>query len=427
MKRLGVLIMILTTLAMTSVGLSSARASSYQEIGVYDTEIRIGVIADTGNPLAPGLFQGSVDAVLGWARYMNRHRGGLAGRTIVIDVYDSGLDTAVTRQAFITACARDFAIVGTSALLDATMDDILQCPDASGNAIGLPDFPVIKTEVAHQCSPVSYGINPPYLQCATRNDHPQTYIVPLGGTRYYLKKFPHLRGAFVYPSDLQAARNTEVPVFDAQRQAGIRQVVTADISARAPQSAYTPIVQAMQENRVTYARHGGNDGGMIALMKEAKLQGLNNVKVWDCEVQCYSAAILDSPDTEGLYVWTYFLPFTESAHNPMLRHFLRYTGKERADGFGAQAWATGMLLAKAIDQIGSQTLTRSNVLKSVRQISTFDAEGMIAPTNPGGRAVSECFVLNRVHAHKFVRVFPKAPGTFACSTAHVASVTLDLR
>ena len=61
------------------------------DVGITPTEIRIGVIADTGSPLAPGLFQGAVDGVQAWADYMNAKEKGLAGRKIVIDVYDSKL------------------------------------------------------------------------------------------------------------------------------------------------------------------------------------------------------------------------------------------------------------------------------------------------------------------------------------------------
>ena len=50
------------------------------EVGITADEIRIAVIADVENPLAPGLFQGSVEGVEGWAKYVNKH-GGLAGRT----------------------------------------------------------------------------------------------------------------------------------------------------------------------------------------------------------------------------------------------------------------------------------------------------------------------------------------------------------
>jgi hypothetical protein len=402
------------------------------DVGITPTEIRIGVIADTGSSLAPGLFQGSVDGVQAWARYMNEKEGGLAGRKIVVDTYDSGLDPNKARNAIIEACAKDFAIVGTSALFVFNADDLINCRDAKGAATGLPDFPVVTTEIAHQCSPVSHGINPPVLDCATKDQKPQTYRGSLGATRYYLKKFGKnaLHGLFVYPSDLKSAKNSQVPAFTAQQQAGIKQDATFDISARAPQSAYTPLVQAIRDNQSTYARHGGNDAGTIALMKEAKLQGVNTVKVWDCSLQCYDKDILAAPETEGLYVWTLFLPFNETKSNKMLANYIKYMGADKADGFGAQAWASGILLRDVVNKIvgsgGKNAVTRAEVLKTVETITEFDADGMLGTTNPGQRIPTPCYVLSQVKGGKFVRVFPKKPGTFECDAKNLYTVKLDL-
>ena len=48
------------------------------EIGVTADTIRIAVIADVDNAARPGLFQGSVDGVNAFAKFVNAN-GGLAG------------------------------------------------------------------------------------------------------------------------------------------------------------------------------------------------------------------------------------------------------------------------------------------------------------------------------------------------------------
>ena len=72
----------------------------------------------------------------------------------------------------------------------------------------MPDFPIVTTEVVQQCSPVSHGVNPPILDCATKDQHPQTYRGSLGATKYYLKQFGKnaLHGVFLYPSDIASAK-----------------------------------------------------------------------------------------------------------------------------------------------------------------------------------------------------------------------------
>lgn len=411
-------------------GSGSNQSRTASDIGITPTEIRIGVVADTGSQLAPGLFQGSVDGVQAWAKYVNDN-GGIAGRRVVVDTYDSGLDPNKSRNAIIEACEKDFAVVGTSALFLFNTDDLVGCKDAKGAATGLPDFPVVTTEVAHQCSPVSHGINPPILDCATKDQKPQTYRGGLGATNWYLKKFGKnaLHGLFLYPSDLKSAKNSQVPAFTAQQQAGIKQDATFDVSGRAPQTEYTPFVQTLKDNSSTYARHGGNDVGVIALMKEAKLQGVNTVKVWDCSLQCYDKDILAAPETEGLYVWSLFLPFNETKSNKMLNSFVKYIGKDKADGFSAQAWASGVLFAEAVEQSAAANggnPTRADVLAKVEGITEFDADGMIAKSNPGEGVPSECFALSQVKGGKFVRVFPKKAGTFECNPNNLYTVKLDL-
>ena len=408
------------------------QALTASDVGISPTEIRIGVVADTGSSLAPGLFQGAVDATQAWAKYMNEKEGGLAGRKIVVDTYDSQLNANEARNKIIEACQKDFAIIATSALFLNNVDDLIGCKDIKGAATGLPDFPIVTTEVVQQCSPVSHGVNPPILDCATKDQHPQTYRGSLGATKYYLKQFGKnaLHGVFLYPSDIASAKNSQVPAFTAQQQAGIKQDATFDVSARAQQSAYTPFVQALKDNGSTYARTGGNDAGLISFMKEAKLQGVNTVKVWDCSLQCYDKDILAAPETEGLYVWTLFLPLDETKNNKMLANYVKYMGADKADGFGAQGWASGILLRDAVNQVieesGNKNVTRAAVLKATDGITEFDADGMIAQSNPGEGIPSNCYALSQVKGGKFVRVFPKKKGTFQCEANNAYEIKLDL-
>jgi hypothetical protein len=407
-------------------------ALTASDVGISPTEIRIGVIADTGSSLAPGLFQGSVDGVVAWAKYMNEKEGGLAGRKIVVDTYDSALDANKARNSIIEACTKDFALVGTSALFVNNVDDLVGCKDIKGAATGLPDFPFTTTEVLHQCSPVSFPINPSVLDCATKDQHPQTYRGGLGATNYYIKKYGKnaLHGLFLYPSDLKSAKDAQVPAFTAQQQAGIKQDATFDVSARATQPQYTPFVQTLKDNQSTYFRSGLNEASTIAAMKEAKLQGVTTVKVWDCSLQCYDKDVLAAPETEGLYVWTSFLPFDETKSNKMLANFIKYVGTDKADGYSTQAWGAGLMLRDIVNGItqdgGNNSVTRAAVIKGAANLHKFDADGMLGVRDAGARIPSVCFVLTQVKSGKFVRVYPTKAGTFDCNAKNLYTVKLDL-
>ncbi len=99
------------------------RSRKATDVGVTATEIHIAIVADVDNPFAPGVFKPSVDGIKGVAKYINE-TGGLAGRKLVVDFYDSKLNANATRQAQIDACANDLAMVGTSAFFLTTVDDI---------------------------------------------------------------------------------------------------------------------------------------------------------------------------------------------------------------------------------------------------------------------------------------------------------------
>ena len=131
------------------------------DVGITPTEIRIGVIADTGSPLAPGLFQGAVDGVQAWAEVHEREgeaASPAARSSSTPTTRSSPPTTPATRSS--RRAARTSPIVGTSALFVNNIDDLVGCKDTKGAATGLPDFPIVTTEVVHQCSPVSYGDQP---------------------------------------------------------------------------------------------------------------------------------------------------------------------------------------------------------------------------------------------------------------------------
>jgi hypothetical protein len=125
--------------SVADAGAQSAKPKA-EDVGITDSQIRLAVIADVDTPVQPGLFQKSVDAVRAWAKVVNQ-AGGIAGRKLVIDFIDSKLNPNETRNAIITACANDFALVGGEALFVNNVDDMVACKNAAGQAIGIPDAP----------------------------------------------------------------------------------------------------------------------------------------------------------------------------------------------------------------------------------------------------------------------------------------------
>jgi hypothetical protein len=415
----------------------SSHAPTASEVGVTAKEIHIAVVADVDNAAAPGVFQGSVDAVRGFARFVNAS-GGLAGRKVVVDFIDSHLNPNEARNAVIKACGQDFAMVGTAAEFLNNVDDEVACKDMAGATTGLPDIPFLTTEVAQECSSVTFPVNPPQLVCSTKTQHPQTYQAGVGRGFYYKKKFGNLHGVYVFPNDLKSAHDATVASGLGQlRQVCCKSDKDFDLSALAPQSAFTPVVEAIKNNSSTYAQSASTLGTSVALRKEAKIQGVTSVKVWDCSTQCYAKQFVQQggADVDGQFVDTAYLPFYNSADrrvNKMAGAFYKYLGPDKAGELGASySWIAGVAFRDAVNAVvkthGVNGLTRKNLLDALNGMHNFNADGFYAGVDLASRTfTSGCHVLNQLKNGTFVRVLPTKPGTFDCPKGALLHPKLDL-
>jgi hypothetical protein len=435
---LAMAIGVVATTTVTAAAQSGAKeAPKATDVGITPTEIHVAVIADVDNPIVPNLFRGSKDAVEGAAKFLNSKAGGggLAGRKVVVDFYDSKLNANATTNAEIQACENDVAMVGTSAVSLASVDNMRNCKDSTGAVTGLPDIPFVTTALVQQCSDQSFPMAPPQVICSTKDQHPQTYQPNVGRAYYYNQKYGKLHGAYVFANDSKSAR-------DSSFVSGIGQLRVKcctsdqdfDISGFAPQSAYTPVVQAIKNDNANYAQ--ANQGSQMELLrKEATLQGLTGVKVWDCTTGCYSKEFLadGGADVADQYVDLLYLPFLNKADqnaNKMLKNFVTYTGADKADGFGVYAWSAMIAFRDAVNAAvkagGVNGVTRKTIFEQLNKIHQFNAEGMFGTIDLAGRKTSPCHVLMQVKNGDFKRVMPSKPGAMDCAAKNVVQVKLDV-
>jgi hypothetical protein len=272
---------------------------------------------------------------------------------------------------------------------------------------------------------VPYAGSCPYGESGVR-----TFKQPTVTENYYFKKYGKnaLHGLYLVPSDLPSTISSSTPIFAASKKLGIQQDVEFGISGTTPQSGYTPYAQALKTHNSTYARDGSDYVSNVFLRKEAQVQGVNTVKVWDCGLQCYDQRLISTGGSavNDQYVWLSFLPYEDTGTNAELDNFLQYDTKP--DAFGTQAWVAGQVFASAVNAVvaksGPNGLTRSALLTAIRGMTSFDDNGLIAPTNIGGQVASKCLIGLQVQNGKFVRVDPVTPGKFDCSGG-VITETLD--
>jgi hypothetical protein len=445
MKRVwGVLVCAAIVVGLAGVSTTAGAQSSDEkptatDVGITDKEIHVAVLADVDTPLAPNLFKASKDAMEGVAKYLNSKAGGggLAGRKVVVDFYDSKLNPNETTNAMIKACENDVAMVGTSSVFVTSVDNMRNCKDKSGATTGLPDIPFVTTALVQQCSDQSFPVAPPQVECATKDDHPQTFRANVSRGRYYNEKFgkDKLHGVYVFGADSKQARDSSFVSLGALRDIGIKSDKDFDLRSSDPQSAYTPVIQEMKADGSNYGQ-AITANQMVLMRKEATLQGLDDVKVWDCGVGCYDEENFlkaGGADVDGQYVDTLFLPFYSKADqkaNKMVGNFVKYTGKDKIASFGAYAWAAGIAFRDAVNaQVkagGVNSVTRKTIFEQLNKINKFDADGMLAPIDLAGRQISNCSVTLQVKDGDYVRVSPKKPGTFKCWPNGIVERKLDI-
>ena len=307
--------------APASTGASPVASAAGTDVGLTATTMKVGIIADVSNPLVPGLFQKAVNAVKAWAKDVNAS-GGLAGRQVTVDFCDSRLDPNATANCVIKACQNDFALVGTSANALEDLKDIDGCKNAEGKAIGIANLAAFAFP-PESCDPDTYLTSGLGTYCATAKDNPQTYTVPVGDTRYFIAHNSGLHGIWLYDSDDPTFKITQTPVFKAESNLGIK----ADgqgfyaLSGAAPQSALTPFIQQIKSSGSTFVYDDVTTSSMVLVRREAQLQGVSTVKVWECNSGCSDPNFYKQGGSavNGTYASLLDLPYeTDYKANPKL-------------------------------------------------------------------------------------------------------------
>jgi hypothetical protein len=436
--------LVLVALTVPSIGAASAASSNDKptatEVGVTATEIHIAVIADVDNPFAPGLFQGAVDGVKAGAAYLNSKAGGggLAGRKVVVDFYDSKLNGNEARNATISGCQNDYALVGTSALFLTQVDDIVNCKDQAGAATGIPDLSAVTTGVPESCSPMAFPAFGTQIDCATVSQNPQTFNVNQGPAKYEVSNSKAaLHGVTIIGNDTKDAARGGTLAALAAEAAGIKMDQgdpAVPVSGRDPQSVFTPIVQKMKEDKSNWSLNIASANQALLFRNEATLQGIDPKSVlWECS-SCYGNKLITSNAGafEGEVQQLGFLPFEEASVNPTVKNFVKYMKQVGGtpDQFAAYSWAATLAFADAVNAVvksdGVNGLTRTKLIDAIKGMTEFDAGGMLGKRSFADGKITSCFMVVKFLSGKWVRQYPTKKGTFDCKSGNATQVKANL-
>jgi len=213
------------------------------------------------------------------------------------------------------------------------------------------------------------------------------------------------------------------------KKAGVKPDVEVSLSSRDPQSAFTPFVQDMKAKNSNFSYLAMSLNSAIELRQEGALQGVPADSVtWLCPSTCYDKKGMANAGSavNGETIFLTFLPFEEVKDNKMLANFVKYTGKDKIDGFGVSGWAAAILFQQALNDAvkkdGVNGVTRANLFSALKATGEFNAGGLVSGADIGTKTGSPCYLLLKYNDGKFTRVHPTKKGTFDCTKSNYTTV-----
>jgi ABC-type branched-subunit amino acid transport system substrate-binding protein len=420
-----------TAASGTAAASPPGKAGPADDIGITATTIKVGLIADVDTTLVPGLFQKSVNAVDAWAKIVNAS-GGLDGRQVVVDFCDSKLDPNATANCVIKACQDDFALVGTSANALEDLSDVDGCKNAAGKAVGIPNLAAFAFP-PESCDPDTYLVDGTGEYCATAKQAAPTSEAPVGDALYFLSQNKDLHGIWLYDDDDPTFKLTQTPTFQAESNLGIKKDGQGfyALSGAAPQSALTPFIQQIKASGSTFVYDDVTTASMVLLRREAQLQGVNSVKVWECNSGCYDPSFYQQggATVNGTYAQLLQLPYlSDYTANPTLDKLVTALGGvNNLNNTALGSFIDALLFQDAVQKATANggTLNRQTLFTALNNEHSFTADGIVGSTDIGSHTTTACEVIVQLQNGVWQRVDPVKPGTFDCSPANNTKITMS--
>ncbi|MEQ1785550.1 MAG: ABC transporter substrate-binding protein [Acidimicrobiales bacterium] len=374
---------------------SSGSGAGATDVGVTDDTITIGVVADlTG--VVPGLFKAAPDAVKAYAEMVN-DAGGIHGRELVVEVFDTGTNDNGNRLAYEEACDAVFASVGSESAFDTGgVDAITEC--------GFPHLAGFTTDDAIPELPFVFPrTTPEYAN--------------VGSARWFAEEFPDaVANAAIVHGNIPVTELAADELVEARESVGwsfeYRQ------AAGTLESNYTPIALELKNRGIQALTWVYDVNNIVRLQKSMREQGVT-IPVVDVTTQGYSQDYLEAagPAAEGSYVGLTHVLLEAADEIPALEEYVTWLAKVAPDedptSNGLQAWIRAEMFVEAATAVGPE-LTRDALVAELEGMTGFDAGGLIPPIDVGDPVPKQaCFVIAQVRDGAYVRVFPESG--FSCS------------
>jgi ABC-type branched-subunit amino acid transport system substrate-binding protein len=369
--------------------------------GVTSKSVTVGNVSIISGPV-PGLFEGAPIGVKAYFAYINS-QGGVDGRKLLVDSKDDAFSSSQNETETQEAVASDFAMVGSFSLFDGygckafasdgAIPDVSVTLDSGTNA--LPNV--------FSSMPLAFGAN-------------------LGPIDYFKKHFPKDLTIGTITSDVASAEAQWAGIAAAYKSQGYKVAYVDDVNPLA--TDFTTDVINMRKDGVNMVNLTGVDWQDAAIfVQNAATQNwhpgviVSGGPVYADQFISHAGgpAVANGVligQVQALYLGQ------DSAHVPAVGQFLKYVKQVSPswvpDLYTLFGWTSAELFVQALKAAGPHP-TRGAVLAQLKKITSFDAEGLLAPTNPAKKLPSNCYLVAEIKNGQFQRVEPKTSG-FLCNS-----------
>jgi len=368
------------------------------DVGVSATSVTLGNVSTLTGPV-PGLFAGATIGAQAVVAYINS-LGGIYGRKFKLDARDDQFDTGQNRSQTIDLIGKSFGFLGSFSLYD----------EAAAEQIKTANLP----DVSHALGDKRLNIpNNFSIQPSARGG-------PLGPFNYLKGKYPDAVKAVgsIY-SDIPSAVALHQGYKRAGQQAGY--VYKYERAIGATETDFTSDVVRMRDAGVKMVYLTSIDDKSAARFAKAMKSQNFKPAAFVVNGSGYDADVLAlaGDAAEGMFITssTSMYGGEDADVIPEVALMVKWMKTVKPgfspDIFSAYSWAGGRLLFQAMENVGPK-LTRAAINAEIRKIGNFDDFGLFAPSNPGTKTPSSCFIVLKVVGGKFTRFDSPAAG-YRCS------------
>jgi ABC-type branched-subunit amino acid transport system substrate-binding protein len=170
---------------------------------------------------------------------------------------------------------------------------------------------------------------------------------------------------------------------------------------------------------------------MVLLRREAQLQGVNSVKIWECNSGCYDPSFYQQggATVNGTYAMLLELPYlSDYTANPTLDKLVtELGGVNNLNNNALGSFIDALLFQDAVQKATANggTLNRQTLFTALNNEHSFTADGIVGSTDIGNHTTTACEVIVQLQNGVWQRVDPVKPGTFDCNAANNTKITMS--